>query len=265
VTIESEEPSVRVARQGPVVIVTLNRPDAINAINDTIRMELAQALRAADDEEAVRAVVINGSGPRGFCVGADIKEMRRGESAVVAHDRLRRAELFPTLARMQKPTIAAIHGYCLGGGFEIALACDIRIASHDALFALPETGLGLIPGGGGTQRLPRLIGAGRALDLVLSGDRIDAHEAFRIGVVSRLCKTHEALAQDALDLALRIAARSPRASRYAKRATLGGIDLPLEAGLSMERDLFTMLMSTADHVEATNAFHEKRVPVFKES
>lgn len=158
--------------------------------------------------------------------------------------------------------IAALHGYCLGGGLELALACDIRIAAPGAQFGLPETGLGLIPGGGGTQRLPRVIGLGRAMDLLLSGDRIDAQEALRIGLVSRLVADRDALLGEARALAGRIAARPPTATAYAKEAARNGIEMDLQAGLTLEKTLFSLLMSTSDRAEAALAFKEKRAPRF---
>jgi enoyl-CoA hydratase/carnithine racemase len=166
------------------------------------------------------------------------------------------------LDRVRKPVIAAIHGYCLGGGLEISMACDIRVAAPNAVFGLPETGLGLIPGGGGTQRLPRIVGLGRALDLLLTGDRIDAAEALRIGLVSRLAVSNEGLIDEVQALAERIAAKPANATAYAKEAARDGLELDLRAGLKLEKDLFVLLMSTGDRKEAAAAFKEKRPPVF---
>ena len=157
---------------------------------------------------------------------------------------------------------AAIHGYCLGGGLEISLACDMRVASPNAVFGLPETGLGLIPGGGGTQRLPRIIGLGRALDLLLTGDRIDAVEAHRIGLVSRLSASNDSLLDEVQILAERIASKPAAASAYVKEAARDGLELDLRAGLKLEKDLFVLLMSTEDRREAAAAFKEKRQPAF---
>jgi len=163
---------------------------------------------------------------------------------------------------VSKPTIASIHGYCLGGGLEIALACDLRIASTDATFGLPEPARGLIPGGGGTQRLPRLIGLGRALDLLLTAERIDAAEAHRMGIVSRLVPSAADLPQYTERLAARIAALAPLAVRLVKEAARGGIDLELAAGLKLESELFLRVLATQDRREAAAAFVEKRDPVF---
>jgi enoyl-CoA hydratase/carnithine racemase len=164
--------------------------------------------------------------------------------------------------RVSKPLIAAIHGFCLGGGLEIALACDLRVASSDAVFGLPETGLGLIPGGGGTQRLPRTIGLGRALDLLMTGDRVDAAEAYRIGLITRLAADRAALALEVAALADRIASRPPVATAFVKEAATVGLQLDLPAGLRLERALFTMLLSSDERREARAAFQEKRPPNF---
>jgi enoyl-CoA hydratase/carnithine racemase len=166
------------------------------------------------------------------------------------------------LDAVSKPVIAAIHGFCLGGGAELALACDIRVAARDASFGLPETALGLIPGGGGTQRLPRLVGLSRALDLLLTGDRINAEEAYRIGLVTRLVATREEAVAEAFRLGEHISRRPPMATSYAKEAAREGFDLSLAAGLALEKTLFALLTSTADRIEAAAAFREKRQPSF---
>ena len=253
------------AARGRRARVSLNRPEVINAINDAVRSELPMALRACEEDPEVRVIVLRGEGTRGFCAGADIKESRGTETSVVTRRRLMRTAYVDAFDQITKPIVAAIHGVCLGGGFEIALACDIRIASPDALFALPETGLGLIPGAGGTQRLPRIIGMGRSLDLLLTGDRIDAQEAHRIGIVSRLATSREMLLDEALQLAKRIAAKPPIATAYAKEAVRTGIEVDLKAGLVLEKTLFSLLCSTEDKKEAAAAFSEKRQPRFTHS
>jgi enoyl-CoA hydratase/carnithine racemase len=254
--------AVTYERRDSVAWITLNRPEQINAVNDAIRNGLIQALAQAEDDGTVRAIVLSGAGPRGFCAGADIKESRGPETPVEARRRMLRNTHFDALQRATKPIIAAIHGICMGGGFEIALACDIRIATADAVFALPETGLGILPGGGGTQRLPRMVGLGRALDLILTGDRIDGQEAFRIGAVSRLVSDGTRLLPEAEKVAQRIAAKPPTATAYAKEAARSGLDVDLASGLQLEKTLFTMLLTTQDRREAANAFREKRKPVF---
>lgn len=243
--------------------IILNRPEAMNAVNDALRAGLPQALAAMEADPAVRVIVLAGNGDRAFCVGADIREQRAPETAIEAHARLAAMRWITGFATAEKPVIAAVHGFCLGGGLELALAADIRIASPDAAFGLPETALGLIPGGGGTQRLARLVGVGRALDMILTGDRVDAAEAHRLGLVTRLVADRADLRRDAQALAARIAARPPRATAFAKAAVKGALDMSLEAGLTQERSLFTLLLGTEDRAEAARAFAEKRTPDFK--
>lgn len=255
--------AILVERQDKVGCITLNRPQAINAINDAMRQELPAALQAFDEDPEVRVILLRGAGPRGFCAGADLKEKRTGESPMAVRGPQGHSTWIESFDRVSKPVIAAIHGFCLGGGLEIALACDLRIASPDAVFALPESGLGLIPGGGGTQRLPRIVGLGKALDLLLTGDRIDAGEAYRCGLVSRLASKAEALASEARELAMRIAARPPMATRFVKQAARASAELALDEGFRIERDLFALLLSTEDHLEAAAAFREGRAPVFR--
>lgn len=248
-------------RRGGVGVITLNRPQKMNAINDAIRHGLPEALAACEADPEVRAIVLHGGSGRGFCVGADITERREPRSPVrTRHDMM--THWIDAFDRCAKPVIAAVHGFCMGGGLEIALACDIRVAGPDAVFALPETGLGLIPGAGGTQRLHRILGLGRALDMLLTGDRIDAAEAHRIGLVTRLAVERETLLDDAIALADRIAARAPAATLYVKEAVRAGADLHLSAGMALERSLFALLTGTNDKVEAARAFAEKRPPHF---
>jgi enoyl-CoA hydratase/carnithine racemase len=215
-----------------------------------------------DADPAVRVIMLHGGTARGFCAGADITETKAPSSPTDERRRLLNNSWIDAFDKVRKPIIAAIHGFCFGGGLEIALACDIRIAAPDAVFSLPETGLGLIPGAGGTQRLPKLIGLSRALDLLLTGDRIDAAEAYRIGLITRLTAKGETLMAEALALADRIASRAPLATLYVKEAAQSGIDMPLAAGLTLERSLFALLTGTEDKVEAARAFAAKRAPNF---
>ncbi len=233
-------PSVVVETRDAVAWVTLSRPAAINAIDDSIRRGLPAALAALDSDDAVAVIVLQGAGERGFCAGADLKEKPPASPAARPGP-----EWIGAFDRVGKPVIAAIHGYCLGGGLEIALACDLRVATADAVFALPETGLGLIPGGGGTQRLPRVVGLGRSLELLLTGERIDAARALEWGLVNRLAPTREALAAEAAALAGGIASRPTLATRHAKRAARAALELGLEAGLRLERELFGELRAAA--------------------
>ncbi len=255
-TTESE-PAVRIKSADGVGWIILNRPTSINAINDEIRSGVPAALEAMDDDQTIRVIVMQGSGARGFCAGADIKENKPVEGPVAARRRLARAPWIESFDRVSKPVIASIHGYCFGGGLEIALACDIRIACADARFALPETGLGLIPGGGGTQRLPRIVGFAKALDMLVTGDQIDAAEALRHGLITRLAADRESLDRDTAELARRIAARPAVATRYAKEAARAALDLDLRAGLRVERDLFSLLLSSEERLAAAAAFRNK--------
>jgi enoyl-CoA hydratase/carnithine racemase len=250
--------AVELERHESVAWLTLQRPDVINAINDEIRDSVPGILAELDADNSVRVVVIRGAGPRGFCVGADLKEQRAADSP----SRSGQLAWIEAFANVVKPVIASIHGYCLGGGLEIALACDIRIASVDATFGLPEPLIGLIPGGGGTQRLPRLIGIGRALDLLLTAESIGAAEAHRIGLISRLAHTAMELQQQTAALAKRIASLPPLGMQLVKEAARSGVDGPLSKGLFLESELFERLMNTNDRREAAAAFREKREPVF---
>ena len=251
------EPEVKIQSADGVGWITLNRPTVINAINDAIRIGVPAALAAMEADDAIHVIVVQGSGPRGFCAGADIKESRPVEGPIAARERLARAPWIESFDRVSKPVIASIHGYCFGGGLEIALACDIRIASADARFALPETGLGLIPGGGGTQRLPRLVGLAKALDMLVTGDRIEASEALRCGLITRLVAERDDLQRETAELAKRIAARPAVATRYAKEAARASLDLCLRDGFRAERDLFALLLSTEERLAAASAFRAK--------
>ncbi len=253
---------VRVQRDGAVGWVVLDRPAQINAINDGIRRGVPAALAELDADPSVNVIVIRGEGPRGFCAGADIKESRGAETSVQVRRRMQRSRWIEALDRTDKPVIAALHGYCMGGGLELALACDIRFASPDATLALPETGLGLIPGGGGTQRLPRVVGYGRALDLLLSNERLSAAQALAIGLVTRVSTSPESLLAEVQALAARIAAKPPTATQYAKRAARAAMQTELKSGLDLELDLFAQLAPMQDVKEAALAFKEKRPPRF---
>lgn len=255
-------PAVEVERRGAIGWIVLNRPDQINAINDDIRRGVPAALAELDGDPSVRVIVIRGAGERGFCAGADIKERRAAESSVQVRRRMQKSRWIEALDRTEKPVIAAIHGYCMGGGMELALACDVRFAAPDAVFALPETGLGLIPGGGGTQRLGSVVGPSRALDLLLTGDRMDAAQALAIGLVTRVAGSADALDDEVTALAERIAGKSPTATLFVKQAARAATQLDLRSGLDLELDLFAMLVPMHDVKEAALAFREKRAPCF---
>jgi enoyl-CoA hydratase/carnithine racemase len=245
-----------------VATITLNRPEVVNAINSAVRAALVRAVAQAESSPGVRVILVRGAGPKGFCAGADITEFEAPASHLDARSIKQSLTWLDALAGAAKPTIAAIHGYCLGGGLEIALACDIRIAGSDAVFGSPEVGLAIIPGAGGTQRLPRAVGLASALRLILTGERIDAAAALRMGLVSEVVAADSWEAR-ASELAGRIAGYAPQAVAYAKEAVRRGSELPLADGLRLERDLAAVLMGTADRAEAAAAFRERRKPVFR--
>lgn len=254
--------AVLVEHDGALGWIVLNRAAQLNAINDDIRAGVPQALRMLEDDPAIRVILLRGAGERGFCAGADIKERRGPETSAQVRRRMEKKRWIEALDRVSKPVIAVIQGYCMGGGMELALACDIRYAAPDARFALPETGLGLIPGGGGTQRLARVIGPGRAMDMLLTGERIDAQEALHIGLVTRVAVTPQALLDEATTLARRIAGKPPAASAAVKQAARGALELELKSGLELELNLFSLLAPSDDVREAALAFAEKREPHF---
>ncbi len=242
--------------------LTLNRPQAMNARSIQMQAELLDAYNAVYRDPDVRVLVLTGAGQKAFCAGRDLKEV--AAVASIVEDRRRRTEPRDTevLGRLDKPTIAAINGYALGGGLEMALACDIRIAAEGAQLGLTEVRRGQIPGSGGTQRLPRLIGRGPAMELLLTGAMIEAEEARRLGIVSRVVPQEELL-PTAESLARTIAARAPVAVRYVKEAVNKGLDLTLAQGLQLESDLAVLLQTTEDYLEGARAFVEKREPNFQ--
>ncbi|RAJ59072.1 enoyl-CoA hydratase [Streptomyces sp. Amel2xB2] len=247
--------------QAGIALITLNRPETRNAIDAAMRRELTETVRTAAHDPSVRALVFRGAGERAFCAGADIKEFVPPHSLVDAREERTGPKWTDAIAACRKPTVAAVHGYCLGGGLEIALACDLRVATEDAVFGLPEVRRAILPGAGGTQRLPRLVGLGPALRMILTGEHIDAAEALRIGLVG------EVVATGSLEDAVRRLAEAfrrvgPRAVAYAKEAVLRGADLPLSEGLRVEGELSTLLTTTQDRVEGAAAFRERRDPVY---
>ena len=241
--------------------ITLNRPEAMNALSAEVRTELDKTIRAASADDAARVIVLRGDGERAFCAGADIKEFVEVASPVEYRQARVPESWISGFDAAKKPIIASIHGFCLGGGLEIAMACDLRIAADDAVFALPETGLGVITGVGGSQRLPRLVGMGVALDMILTGERIPAARAREIGLVTRVVPRAE-LAAATTELARRLAARPLTAMAFAKEAIRAAPDMPLHDGMRLEVDLLTLLLNTEDRLEAARAFREKRPPNF---
>ena len=242
-----------------VATITLNRPDVHNAMNEAMRRDLTRCFDAIAVDEEVKVVVVTGAGERAFSAGADIREFVEPLVPVRFREQRRRLDFRQAMDRCGQPIIAAVNGFALGGGLELALACDIRIAAMGATLGLTEINLAIIPGGGGTQRLPRLVGRGKALEMILTGARIPADDALRIGLVERVVPAGEAL-KAATELARTIAGKAPVALRYAKEAVLKGLELPLADGLRLEGDLSTLLRTTEDRLEGARAFLEKRAP-----
>lgn len=253
--------NVLIERLDRVAVITINRPDKLNALNIQTRLELSDALDELREDDQVRVVIITGSGEKAFIAGADISEFE-GRTAIQQRGVMRSRNIFTTAEEFPKPLIAMINGFCLGGGNELAMSCDLRIASEKARFGQPEINLGIIPGGGGTQRLPRLVGEGRAMQIILSGEMIDAAEAWRIGLVNQVHPADQLRAKT-LELALRIAEKSPIALALAKTAVKAAARTNLREGLDLEIDLFSLCFSSDDMTEGVRAFLEKRRPDFK--
>jgi len=245
-----------------IAYVTLNRPEVMNRHNIQMRDDMYQVLTAIKDDTDVMVAVFKGAGERAFCVGADLSEFGTAPPPVVARQVRFERDIWGLFPKLKQPLIAAVHGYALGSGVEIACFCDIRIASEDALFGLPEVSLGMIPAGGGTQIVPRIIGVGRTLEIFLTGKRIDAKEAYRIGLVN-LVVSREALYSKADEIAKKIASRGPIAVRCAKEAINRGLELTLDDGLALERKLVRLAAKTEDAAEGVRALMEKRAPQFK--
>ena len=245
-----------------VATITVNRPDKLNALNDATMAELGRAVDEVRGNASVGAAVITGAG-RAFVAGADISELR-GKSPAEAYMLARRGQdVFRRIETSPKPIIAAVNGFALGGGCELAMACHVRLASEAAKFGQPEVKLGVIPGYGGTQRLTRLVGRGRALQLLLTGEMIDAAEAYRIGLVNRVVSGSEALLDAARSLLLQMLANGPLALAHCIEAVNRGADIPMDEALALEAAAFGLLTATNDMKEGTTAFLEKRAPAFR--
>jgi len=247
--------------RGPVAVLTVNRPDKLNALNSKVHAEGVRALDELKRNDSVRVLVITGTGEKSFVAGADISEFQE-QTPVTQRDQFHERTLFNSIDTFPKPVIAMVNGFCLGGGNELALACDIRICSENARFSQPEINLGLIPGGGGTQRLTRLIGEGRSMEIMLTGDMIDAKTAYDFGLVNHVYPTAE-LEAKTMELANKIAEKAPIALQLAKEAVKFASRSNLDEGLRREVDLFAICFSTEDKQEGVSAFLEKRKPVFK--
>ncbi|HEX7170305.1 MAG TPA: enoyl-CoA hydratase-related protein [Rubrobacter sp.] len=252
---------ISVKREGGVAVLTVDRQEKLNALDGQVIEEIGQALLELESE-GPRAIIVTGAGERAFIAGADIRAM----SVMDPIEAKRFSEIghaaMALLDRSPIPTIAAVNGYALGGGCEVAIACDIRIAAENATFGFPEVGLGILPGLGGTQRLPRLVGPALAKELIFTGRRVGAEEARGIGLANRVVGQGEAL-DAAKEMAAEISANGPLAVRYAKAATNRALDVDLISGLEFEADQFALLFATEDAREGMNAFGEKRKPRFE--
>ncbi len=253
---------IRLEKKGAAAIVTIDRPEALNALNLDTLLELDHCFIDLGEDEEVAVVILTGAGEKSFVAGADISHMQ--DLSVIEANRFARFghKVLKTIEELPQPVIAAVNGFALGGGCEIAISCDIRYAAENAKFGQPEVNLGVIPGFGGTQRLPRLIGKGRANELLFSGDIIDAAEACRIGLVNKVFPQQELL-EKCLGLADRIASRGPLAVRLCKESVNNGMEMDLARACRYEADLFGLCFASDEQGEGMLAFLEKRVPEFK--
>jgi enoyl-CoA hydratase/carnithine racemase len=251
-----------VEKQDGVVVLTLNRPEVMNSFNFTMLYALKEQIDAIRFDQDIRVIIITGSGQKAFCAGADLKERADLNELQVKEFIFTIRDLFTSIEYLNKPVIAAINGVALGGGVELCLACDIRIAAMNASMGLTETRLAIIPGGGGTQRLPRLIGRGKAKELIFTGRRVDAREALQIGLVNQICE-NENLHDECRKMAAMICETGPIAIEQAKYAINYGLETDLHTGLGIESNAYWVTIPTEDRHEGLAAFREKRKPVYK--
>ncbi len=243
-------------------ILTINRPEKMNALSNQLTSELKFVLEKIEQDDKLRVLILTGAGDKAFMAGADINELVIRDAQIGRKVSKERQDLFSRIENLAVPAIAAVNGYALGGGLELALACSIRICSDRAQFGAPEVKLGIIPGDGGTQRLPRLVGLGRAMEMILTGDFIDAQEAYRIGLANKVVP-HEKLMEKTLELADKIAARPPLAVQFAKEAVNRSVGCGTESGYALESYLHALSCTTEDKKEGVSAFLEKRKGQFK--
>jgi enoyl-CoA hydratase len=249
---------VKIEQDGGIVLVTIDRPEKRNALNAEVREQLSAALDEALADRETRVLVFTGAGDKAFVAGADVGEFA-GRTPLEQRRAMASPTVFDRIWNASLPTIAMINGWCLGGGCELALACDLRIGADTAMLGQPEIRLGIIPGGGATQRLPRLVGYGKALQLILSGEPIDGISAYEIGLLDEVVPAAQ-LRERTMEVARTIAEKSPVTLGIAKRAIRAAYELPLSAGLEQERDLFALAFATEDKIEGVAAFLEKRKP-----
>lgn len=248
-------------KDNKIGILSINRPEALNALNSAVLDELDKAIDMINKDDEIYVLILTGEG-RAFVAGADIKEMKDMNSMAARDFAEKGMRIFRKIELMEKPVIAAVNGFALGGGCELCMCCDIRIASENAKFGQPEVGLGITPGFAGTQRLPRLVGLGKAKELVFTGVTIDANEALRIGLVNKVVAADK-LMEEAMEMANTIVKKSQLAVRYAKTAINRGIETDIETGTAIEKDLFGLCFATEDQKEGMLAFLEKRQPDYK--
>ncbi|WP_153732413.1 enoyl-CoA hydratase-related protein [Sporosarcina obsidiansis] len=249
-------------QKNAIAYITLNRPDAMNAFNYKMLTELGQVVEAIRIDSDIRAVIFTGSGDRAFSVGADLKERKLLTEAKVRRNLNKIGDVFTMIDHLPQPTIAAVNGFAFGGGLELALACDFRIAADHAVMGLTETGLAIIPGAGGTQRLPRLIGEAKALELILTAKRLTAEEALQYGLLTQIAPTDQ-LMETVEAFVNSFLVNGPVAIQQAKFAIKHGMNTDLQTGLAIERKAYEMTLPTEDRIEALTAFAEKRPPVYK--
>jgi enoyl-CoA hydratase/carnithine racemase len=248
-------------KKGPFAYVTVNRPKVLNALNKATWADLRTAFEDARDDAVLRGVILTGAGNKAFIAGADISELARVTAFEAGQSSRFGQEVLDLIENLGKPVVAAVNGFALGGGCETAMACTVRLAVESAKFGQPEVKLGLVPGGGGTQRLPRLVGKGRALQLILSGEMISAQEAYRIGLVNEIVPATDLISR-AEAILKQIAANAPIAVKLAQEVTNKGLETSQSEGLLLEASYFGLCAATEDKKEGTSAFLEKRVPQF---
>ena len=251
-----------VAVEGEIATVTINRPKALNALNRDTLQELLQVFVNLDQVETVKVIILTGAGEKAFVAGADIAQMQQMNALEARSFARLGQQMMMSIERCSKPVIAAVNGFALGGGCELAMACDIRLVSENAKFGQPEVNLGVIPGFAGTQRLSRLIGKGRAKELIFTGDMVDAKEALRLGLANKVASA-EQLLEAARKMALKIAAKGPVAIRFSKEAIDKGLDMDLDKANAYEAELFSLCFASEDQKEGMSAFLEKRPAEFK--
>ena len=254
--------TIEVQKQDHYAVMTLNRPDALNALSTQMAQDIIDATGELANDIDVWAVILTGSGERAFCVGADLKERKGMSKDAMIRQRALFVKAFEAVVRFPKPIIAAVNGFAMGGGFELALCCDMIVAAHEAFLGLPEVGLGIIPGGGGTQNLPRIIGKNKAKELIFTGRKISGEVAYQWGIANRTAPRNE-LMTAAEELIREITKNGPLALQQAKRSIDLGLEMDLLSGLTLEAEAYNRCLFSEDRDEGLLAFNEKRKPQYK--